>query len=399
MEIPPRLSLVEEQQPAERIVLDRENAPQLAHIGRRNVVAQASRRESAIAEVRELAEPIVIRTQMPVGAGLSVAGTITVEEASTLRLRFEGSASGVVVWLAGEHDEEFERFEPGIQAHWSPTTKGATVYVATAGGTADLTLASLAIGSTSVDAGIPACMLDAACAADAPPELAEASRAIARLHVVRGDASHVCTGALLNDSSNSGTGFLLTARHCVSTAEEAASIEVIWDDRSTSCGSSGKRTTPRSYGAELLVSSADTDMALLRLTKVPLNRVFLGVSAADLPAGTKTYRVSHAAGAPQSFVSGAIDDQGLSCGTAPRPQFLYSTQVHGAVASGSSGSPLLTAGLFVVGQLSGRCGSAPEDACSAGNVLVDGSMQASWPMLEPFLNAPSGGRRRHATRH
>lgn len=321
-------------------------------------------------------------------------GKLTVEGAATLRLHVATTTPGTVLWIAGEGDETFERFEPGPSATWGPTTYGPTVYVAAEGdGTVEVT--QLAIGVADTGSTPSACLKDLACAdTDELPEIAEASRAIAMLRFVRGDGSYVCTGALLNDKADSGTPYLLTARHCISTREEAASIEAVWDERSDTCGvAATRRKQTRTYGAQLLVSSAETDVALLRLERIPPNRVFLRVELEPLPAGTRTYRLSHAGGLPQTYTTGIARDDGPGCASAPRPQFIYTSPSYGAVAMGSSGAPLLLPGLRVAGQLTGRCGPSPDDACAIYNDSVDGAMAASWPVLARYLD-PAAGRRR-----
>ncbi|HEX9981886.1 MAG TPA: trypsin-like peptidase domain-containing protein [Thermoanaerobaculia bacterium] len=344
------------------------------------------------ATVETLARPV---TLLPEGQ----TGKLTMEGAATLRLHVATTTPGTVLWIAGEGDETFERFEPGASATWGPTTYGPTVYVAAEGdGAVEVT--RLAIGVVDTGGPASACLKDLACASTVDlPEVAEASRAIAMLRFVRGDGSYVCTGALLDDKANSGTPYLLTARHCISTQEEAASIEAVWDERSETCGGDSgiRRKQTRTYGAQLLVSSAETDMALLRLDRVPPNRVFLGVELEPVPAGTPTYRLSHAGGLPQTYTTGVARDDGPGCASAPRPQFIYTSPSYGAVAMGSSGAPLLLPGLRVAGQLTGRCGPSPDDACAIYNDSVDGAIAASWPLLARYLDPAVG--RRHAAWH
>lgn len=250
-------------------------------------------------------------------------------------------------------------------------------------------------------AGAPACLKDLACtdALFESPEVEPASRAIAMLRVVRNRESFVCTGALVADASGSGTPYMLTARHCVATQEEAESIEATWDDRSSACGiASGRRKPVRTYGADLIAASAETDLALIRLHRIPDDRVFLRVEREVPAAGTRTYRLSHASGLTQSYATGDVTVRSEGCASAPRPQFIYTALDSGAVASGSSGAPLLLPGLRIAGHLVGSCGAMTNDACSPLNETVDASIAASWPMLAPYLDPPPVTRRR-ASRH
>jgi hypothetical protein len=348
------------------------------------MVAEAAPRQDA--SIETLARPIALRSGFE---------RIAVEGAASLRLQISGAVPGTVLWLAGQNDAEFEPFEVSEAVTWGPTIEGPVVYVAAAGGSG-MSVTKLAIGTAAAGS---ACLIEAACGdLQEFPELEEASRAIAMIRFVRGDASYVCTGALMEDAAKSGTPYLLTAQHCIATAEEAASVEAVWDARSGSCGGAASRGT-RTYGAELLVSSAATDVALLRLKRIPPDRVFLRPEPAMPAPGAVTYRLSHADGAPQTVSSGVVRIDGASCPFAPRSQFIYTSPVSGTVAMGSSGAPLLLPGLRVAGQLLGRCGPSAEEPCAAGNDSVDGSIAASWPLLAQYLDAQPATPRRRAARH
>jgi lysyl endopeptidase len=370
---------------------DRASAYELARL-----IAPAAARLHASPNLRQ--DGVVETLRQPIALPAAVIGKIVVNGAATIRLRITGAGPGAVIWVGGDNDSTFERFEPGDTATWTPTTEGSTVYITVEGAGDGLEIAQVAMGTPQTDSTDSACMLDVACGGPSDlPELSDASRAIALLRFVRGDASYVCTGGLMKDAIDSGTPYLLTAHHCISTPEEAASIEAVWDDRSESCGSVAPfATMKRTYGAELLVSSAATDVALLRMNRIPANRVFLGVALEPLAGGTPTYRLSHADGATQKYSAGVVHDSGPGCASAPRPLFLYSTPTAGAVSMGSSGGPLLVAGLRVAGQLLGLCGPSPKETCAIYNDVVDGSITASWPLLSPYLDRPANSRRRSA---
>lgn len=377
-------------QPVSDVLIDRATARTLLRMS-----APPVKPRRILPNLKHEADLTTLGQAVPLGAEV---GKIVVEGATSLRLRVNGATPGTVLLVAGE-DESFERFEPGELATWTPTTRGSTVYIAIESGGA-ASIAELAIGTVESNASASACTKDVACTdANDDPEVTAASRAIALIRFVRGNASYVCTGGLVNDTNKSGTPYLLTARHCISTQAEAASIEAIWDNRATICGVSDSASkSVRTYGAELLVASADTDVALLRMKNLPPDRVFLNVELAPLPAGTMTYRVSHAEGKPQKYSAGKVRTSGAGCSTAPRPRYLYTTPTEGAVATGSSGAPLLLPGLRIAGQLFALCGPSPNEPCAIYNDVVDGSIAASWPVLSPYLDAPApaGGRRRSA---
>lgn len=329
---------------------------------------------------------------------LPAIGKIVVDGAASVRLQIRGAA-GAELWVGGSEDETLQRVETDGDVVWAPTTQGSTVIIAAGGASGAMEVTKLVVGH---EESRPAsgCLQDAACAPDdVSPEVDEASRAIALIRFVRGEGSYVCTGGLVNDTANSGTPYLLTARHCIATQEEADSIEAVWDLRAESCGrAEAPRNSPRTYGGRLLVASTETDVALLRLNRIPAGRVFLTVDTTPLDEGAMTYRLSHADGAMQSYSAGEVRHGGMGCDAAPRPRFVYTSHTAGAVAKGSSGAPLLLPGLRVAGQLLGMCGPSPNDSCAIYNDAVDGSMASSWPLLAPYLDPPPAPRRR-ATRH
>lgn len=368
---------------------DRTAARELARIDVRDATPVLAPRLRAEGVIETLEQPIALPAS-------ERAVRIVVERASSVRLLVTGAAKDAVLWVADEDDPTFERFEPGATATWTPTTTGSVVYIASENGGDRMMITQLSFASAPAKSSGSVCLMDAPCTGQSE-ELRIASRAVAMLRFVRGGASYVCTGSLLRDRANSGTPYMLTAQHCISTPEEAASIEVVWDHRTASCGPDvSERRTVRTYGAELLVASADTDVALLRLNKLPPDRQFLSVELSPLTEGSPTYRLSHADGAPLTYSAGMVRTSGGSCDAAPRPRFLYTSALSGAVTSGSSGAPLLLPGLRVAGQLLGVCGPAPADACASANDRVDGSLAASWPLLAPFLDAPATTRRRRA---
>ncbi len=111
--------------------------------------------------------------------------------------------------------------------------------------------------------------------------------------------------------------------------------------------------------------------------------------------GTTLYRISHpydgTAGLfKQTYSTNTLDETAPICGGAPRPNFLYSQKAVGGIEGGSSGSPLIAQGGFIVGQLYGLCGPDPQDGCGTTSKLVDGFIGQSYMLLQPFINPTQG---------
>jgi S1-C subfamily serine protease len=347
--------------------------------------------------VQLLGAPVSLPAESEVPFAASVR--IELEGAEASRLRFSGVPEGTVLWLAGSEDAQFIRFSPTSADSWGPTTHGATVFVAAqATGSAGTIVAAAAVESISTNSS--SCLEDVACpaASAAFDDVMDASRAIAYVRFVRDGKAQVCTGALVSDASRSRTPFLLTARHCIDSAATAATVEVIWDLRTSSCGSTRMAQYSRGYGAELVAASEKTDVALLKLNSVPAGRVFLGIDTRVLDPGTPVHRVSHANGLSQTFAAGVVDSSGWTCPRAPRSSFIYSRPTLGGITTGSSGAPLLVGGLYVAGQLLGLCGADPSNPCASFNDTVDGSIRESWPVLAPHLDPASLKPKRRAAR-
>lgn len=378
-EIPPRMV-------AAIPVADAPPEPFVNRAGARELIrVRASVNSRAIApNLRHEADVETLANSIALNPSHNEAVRLVGDGASTVRAQISGATPGTVLWFGGDHDAPLERFVTRGGVEWSPTVQGSVMYVASESRVDGVTVTKLALGRLKPAPASASCAIDA-CSKDD-----DASRAVALIRFVRDDASYVCTGGLVNDAAGSGTPFFLTAQHCISTQEEAESIEVVWDDRS--CDTRGYKT----YGADLLVATAETDVALLRLHKLPPNRVFLGIELAPLAEGTVTYRLSHGSGAPQQYTAGIVRTTGAECPSAPRSKFIYTVPTAGTVSLGSSGAPLLLPGLRIAGQLLGLCGPDTNAACATYNDMVDGSISASWPMLAPYLDPQVPARRRSA---
>jgi len=86
-----------------------------------------------------------------------------------------------------------------------------------------------------------------------------------------------CTGSLINNTSNDGKAYFLTAHHCVDTETEANTVVVYWEYESDTCralGSSENGTPipkPKSSqsGSNLRATLDRTDFTLLELDDEP----------------------------------------------------------------------------------------------------------------------------------
>jgi len=81
------------------------------------------------------------------------------------------------------------------------------------------------------------CNLDVAC--DEADPWREQVRSVGRYTFESGGATFFCSGALVNNTAENKTPYFLTAEHCVSTPEEAATMVFYWNYQNRTCRSLG----------------------------------------------------------------------------------------------------------------------------------------------------------------
>jgi hypothetical protein len=250
-------------------------------------------------------------------------------------------------------------------------------------------------------------LIDGACVKPATLGIIDSYRhAVGELFFMVDGGGFACTGGLLADLPGSGTPYLLTANHCISTQAAASSLQVFWDYTASSCDGAAPAldSLPQSDGATLLATGLTSDFAFLRLASVPANRFFLGWTTAAVADRTVLSRLSHPC--PDCPTSGPLSQAYSStfrtvsplfvCGIdqdgrdwSNQTDFLYSTADQGATFPGSSGSPELDPAGLVVGQLLGTCGSANGNAfpclLSSQYDVVDGAFAVTFPNVARWL--------------
>lgn len=353
-----------------------------------------------IGVIRELPAARV-RISPPVAASAAVSpttlhwrGAVTVAGSQRVRLKLTDVdlPPGTILWVYGTAGAAIG-FDPSLIVDgvlWTPSVDGPTITLEVASPAAGAAFTIAAAADIRRPAEVIAqgteCMVDATC----QPAITDVASSVAHLQYVTGGAVGMCSGALIVDGARTFPPHLLTANHCISTAAQAASLEAFWDFRPPFCGGPppALSTLPRTRGASVLVTSADTDVTLLRLSSVPGRRWYLGWSAGAVPAGTALYRISHPYGWSQGYSVSVVEGVAPACAGWPRPQRIYSSRWLGGVAGGSSGSPVFTGDGRIVGQLTGGCGPLLTDPCNSLNRQVDGAMALSYSLLKPYIDAP-----------
>jgi lysyl endopeptidase len=220
------------------------------------------------------------------------------------------------------------------------------------------------------------CQIDVTCTTPLPA----ATDAVAWLVFNQiGNSASICSGTLLNDNLNSGTPYILTANHCISTQTYASTLYTDFKYRSLACNNAatGEYYPTATTGAKLLYTAAATDSTLLSLYGTPSTAVlFAGWDATVAPAlNTVIHGIHHPRGDQQRISRGSISSYFARSGTGGMANsnitsgtILGVAQTSGNTEPGSSGS-----GLFkgadsnpqVIGQLFGRLvGNNQLDSCA-----------------------------------
>jgi trypsin-like peptidase len=353
------------------------------------------------------------------GHGTKVwSGSVRVAGAYRMRLHLRNVAvpQGTTFWVYGRDGEAVAFGTELVDASgelYTPSIGGDVAYLemevpsGSAGAAFDIADVLELVGGFGgpKPEDVPSCLVDATCISSSTLDVIDLyRRAIADLFYVKAGSGFVCTGGLLNDSdSSTSIPYLLTANHCFSTQTVATTLEAFWDYRTSSCNGSfpNMNASERSNGSTLLATGTTSDFTFVRLSSIPAGRAFLGWDAntSVITAGATLYRVSHpfpdsfSNPAPQRFSTTNVTLTSPTCSGRPRGPYTYSTQGTGGVYGGSSGSPVILAGGYVVGQLFGSCGpNDPSAGCDASNFTLDGAFATTFPSISSFLTAaPTGG--------
>ncbi|MFB6272616.1 MAG: fibronectin type III domain-containing protein [Salinibacter sp.] len=239
------------------------------------------------------------------------------------------------------------------------------------------------------------CHLDVTC--DQADPWRKQARSVALVSYEKGGSSFVCSGSLLNNTSEDQTPYFLTAEHCVNTPRVANTMVFIWNFQSPSCRPPGSvesgnfigysRVDQTSSGAILRARYGNThrgegisgksDLALVEIDDhIPLhyNVYFNGWARLNSPP-FKNVSIHHPQGHGKRI--SFDNDRSAITGWGEFPQassetthWYLSDWETGIIEGGSSGGPLFSANHRVVGVLSGASrrlacsGGAPNDSPS-----------------------------------
>jgi FlgD Ig-like domain len=202
-----------------------------------------------------------------------------------------------------------------------------------------------------------------------------------------------CSGAMINNTTDDGTPYFLTADHCGLSAENDQSVVVYWNYQSLNCGDlHGGILNNYTIGSTFLVDNAASDATLILLDSVPhpdYDVTYAGWDRSDEASTTgwvmgiqhpsadeKSLSIENDSTSITSYYGTTVPGDGTHLRVA---DWDFGTTESGS--TGSPGAPLFNGHGRIIGQLHGG------DA-DCGNDASDwyGRLFTTWPVLSTYLD-------------
>jgi hypothetical protein len=240
--------------------------------------------------------------------------------------------------------------------------------------------------------------------------------AVARVSMRGPLGSGWCSCALVNNTNNDYTPYVLTANHCLSAVgldaisnNNANQCVFYWEYEHPGCTGGAQITFKATTGATVTANNADSDFGLFQLTQNPRNvpEITLHYLGWDRSgnAGTGGIGIHHPGGDVKKIATYSMTPINSYCANSNLfwdVQFISTTHGYSVMEPGSSGSPLINSNHLTIGQLLGpysltRCPAYQCDNPSLQQVAY-GKFSVSWTgngatdnrrKLQPWLD-PAG---------
>jgi hypothetical protein len=285
-------------------------------------------------------------------------GAVTSVDARELRLQVDLSAlaDDEELWLIDPVGQRpfgpYSRADHIAEGRWLPTVEGDTAVIMVRSQRTDLPqvrvvmLSHFFIGVEELKE--LSCNVSVACETNA--DVQEVSSGVGMMVVpTSGGDSALCSGTLINNPDTVDfEPYYITANHCVPGVATAAQVDIIWDFRRASCGSTSTpslSSLPRSSGQSILATSDTFDCTLMQLDGVPVGtygRTYVGWDASLPLIGDDCVVLHHPDGAYMRISYADIIRTGT---TTASLGYIGQTEVQypiGVTEGGSSGSALLS---------------------------------------------------------
>ncbi len=246
---------------------------------------------------------------------------------------------------------------------------------------------AITVGPLAAADGAELCNVDVTCY----PAWANTAKSVALMVIAKPEGQATCTGTLLATRNNSLKPYFLTASHCVSSEDEARSVELYWAYQAATCRGPAPtdKGSARSTGASLLytLGLGAGDQSLLLLKGVPSGVVFSGWDTGEPGVGSHFTVIHHPAGSYKRITMGTrLGDGVVEIGPDTLPADSY-YQIHlelGIAQPGSSGSGGFTSDGILASVLSN--GPATSPLCNERPFSVGmGRFSVMYPNISDYL--------------
>lgn len=196
----------------------------------------------------------------------------------------------------------------------------------------------------------------------------------------------ICTGTLINNCSDDGTPYFLTANHCLGSNVSTWVFRFNWESSSCSQNLNGP-TNQTVSGATQLANSSNSDVALLQLNSTPPASYNVFYSGWDKGTAVPSAAVGihHPSGDIKkiSFENDPLSSANyLGNAGSGTSHWRVADWDDGTTEGGSSGSALFNPAGHIIGQLHGGYAS-----CSSQTADYYGRFNVSYPVIQSWLGS------------
>lgn len=239
------------------------------------------------------------------------------------------------------------------------------------------------------------CYLDVACYPDWNPSI----NAVAVYDFISGGDAYACSGTMIETRQHSNQPYFLTANHCVSTPDEAATVETYWNYQTPVCGGvppTGPSAAARVRGASFVAGGGpgSGDFSLLRLSSLPpVPFVFAGWSLQPPSVGSRLALIAHPESLQKRIAFGVrVQDGRIVDGDTgeilPADRYYQLSLTEGRSNPGASGGGVFSSPGVLVGVHSHGESVAdnPQRVCDlSSQASGEGRFTSMYETLRPYL--------------
>lgn len=231
-------------------------------------------------------------------------------------------------------------------------------------------------------------------------------RSVVRIYVVEGNSGGWCSGTLINNLTNDGTPYILTANHCGpnATAANFNQWRFYFNLEYTGCTGTTQAASNNRTGCTKIAAGSingGSDFFLLQMNQAPdnsWNPIYAGWRR-DNTAATTATGIHHPAGDVKKISSSTTITTGSYSGCASNAHWRITdwrqTQTNqGVTEGGSSGSALFDQNGYVVGTLTGgaaTCANPHNDYYGKMSYHWDQNGSNDNQQLKPWLDPNNTG--------